>query len=74
MCERIRNGYIAGAAQKAELQIAHEASRIVNILRSKKDGCLIIDALSAAIVRKRYQQRTSPASRIVDRDPAALPI
>ena len=66
----IRNGYIAGAAQKAELQIAHEASRIVNILRSKKDGCLIIDALSAAIVRKRYQQRTSPASRIVDRDPA----
>lgn len=64
MCERVRNGYIAGTAQKTELQIAHEASRIVNILRSKKDGCLIVNALSAAIVRECYQQRTSPASWI----------
>lgn len=64
MCERVRNGYIAGATEKAELQIAHEANCVVNILRGKKDGGLIIDALSAAIVRKCYQQRTSSASRI----------
>ena len=70
MTKRVANHDVPGAAHERELQVAHQANDVVNVLRRKKHGGLVVDFLSRAGICKRHQHRSCTTSAIVDGDPA----
>ena len=70
MTKRVANHDVPGAAHERELQVAHQANDVVNVLRRKKHGGLVVDFLSRTGICKRHQQRSCTTSAIVDGDPA----
>ena len=64
---------VPGAAQQAELYVAHQADGKVDVLRHEKHAGLVVDLLPQALVGKCHQQCPCAAGRVSNRYPA-LPL